>query len=291
MADFTQHFIQSADGLSLGYRVYPGSPDRMPLVCLPGLTRNARDFHRLAMTLSSTGATFPSIIAVDYRGRGTSERATDRTTYTVGMEAQDLVLLLDHLQIRKASFIGTSRGGLILHILTSFAPERIGSVIFNDIGPVLEVEGLRDIQSYLTQAPDLPDWTEAVRHLKSIHGVSFPALRDEDWQDLAQSVYTDSEGRITADCDPAIGRAFAAMPLDGPLPDLWTQFDQFADVPMMVIRGENSTLLSTATVREMQARRPTLRAVVADGQGHAPLLHRPPLAGQISDFVGSSDVT
>lgn len=285
MAEFAQHVIQSADGLSLGYRVYPGTPDRMPLVCLPGLTRNARDFHRLALILSQPEGRGPTIICVDYRGRGTSDRAPDAATYTIGAECQDLILLLDHLAIRKACFIGTSRGGLILHVLTSIAPERIGGVIFNDVGPVLDVQGLRDIQAYLTRAPLLTDWTQAVKHLRAIHGGSFPALREDDWQDLARSIYVEREGRIVADCDPAIGQAFAAMSLDGPLPDLWTQFDQFADVPMMVIRGENSTLLSEATVRDMQSRRPKLKAVVAEGQGHAPLLHLPALAREITAFV------
>lgn len=287
MADFTQNFIRSADGLSLGYRIYAGNRERMPLVCLPGLTRNARDFHRLATTLSSIGDAAPSIISVDYRGRGTSDRSADPATYTIGMEAQDLVLLLDHLQIRQACFIGTSRGGLILHILTGFAPERIGGVIFNDVGPALEVQGLRDIQSYLARAPDLTAWSEAVRHLKSVHGSSFPALQEEDWQDLARSVYVERDGRITADCDPAISQEFAAMSLDGPLPDLWALFDQFADVPMMVIRGEYSTLLSEDTVQEMRTRRPRLQAVPAEGQGHAPLLHVDPLASRISEFLGS----
>jgi pimeloyl-ACP methyl ester carboxylesterase len=291
MAHFEQHFIQSADGLSLGYRIYAGDPAQMPLICLPGLTRNARDFHQLATLLTDHAAAAPTIVSVDYRGRGTSDRAADPATYNIGTECQDLLLLLDHLKIDKACFIGTSRGGLILHILTSVAPDRIGCVIFNDVGPVLEIQGLRDIQSYLTGAPALTGWPEAVRHLKSIHGQGFPALQEDDWQDLAQSIYVDRDDRITADCDPAIGRAFATLPLEEPLPDLWAQFDQFADLPMMVVRGENSTLLSEATVAEMQARRPRLRAVVALGQGHAPLLHVEPLAREIVTFLKSSGRT
>nr|WP_289851994.1 alpha/beta hydrolase [Rhizobium sp. SSA_523] len=311
------------DGVPLGYRLYGSQRHGLPVVCLPGLTRNARDFDALATFLASPDGGSHWVICPDYRGRGTSGRAHDAGTYTIAMECQDLILLLDQLGIQQAGFIGTSRGGLILHILTSLQPQRVAALVLNDVGPVLELQGLRDIQAYLKDPPLLNSWDAAAAHLKKAHGPAFPRLGDQDWQDWAQAVYVqiasdqdadaqavniragnpeavnvravnaeavnaeavdaeavDAEavdiragGAIIADCDPAIATAFAAAPLDTPLPDLWAQFDLFADIPILVVRGENSSLLSPATIAAMQARRPGLQSLTAQGQGHAPLLH------------------
>ncbi len=284
MTEYTQHFFTSGDGLSLGYRLYEGNPSRTPLVCLPGLTRNARDFHRLACFLSS-GGEGRGVICVDYRGRGRSDRAANAESYNVGVETQDLLLLIDNLGLEQALFLGTSRGGLILHVLAATAPHRIAGVIFNDIGPELGLEGLRQIQAYLRDAPVLKTWDQAVEHLKNIHGESFPALSEDDWQELARDIYRDDGSRIAADCDPAIGQAFAAARLEEPLPALWPQFDCFPDVPVLVIRGEHSRLLTQRIVEEMQKRRPHIRAVTALGQGHAPLLHVDGIEHVIQDFL------
>lgn len=295
MTDFEQHFISSADGTCLAYRDYPrkeraagDASDSLPVVCLPGLTRNARDFHALALAISTVEERSRRVIAIDYRGRGLSDRATDPATYSIPVETEDLLTLLDHLGIDSAIFIGTSRGGLILHVLATIAPQRIAGVIFNDIGPELALQGLLDIQTYLKDTPWIGNWGEAVAHLRRVHGPSFPALSNQDWQELADAIYVETKEGIRADCDPAIGAAFSAADLEAqPIPALWDAFDQFPEVPMMVIRGEHSTLLTSQTVAAMQTRRQDLIALTAAGQGHAPILHRQQLQKEILEFLAT----
>ncbi|WP_137132801.1 alpha/beta hydrolase [Rhizobium sp. FY34] len=291
MQNFQQGYITAADGTRLAYRDYGTDTESdvnhaLPLVCLPGLTRNARDFHKLALEISASQTKPRRIVAIDYRGRGLSDRVEDKASYTIVTETQDLCALLDVLGIERAVFIGTSRGGLILHVLTSVAPERIAGLIFNDVGPELPLQGLLDIQAYLKTAPRLSHWDDAVTHLTQIHGPAFPALSDGDWQDMARDLFVETDDGIVADCDPEIARAFSAADLGAhPLPSLWEQFDQFPDVAMMVVRGENSTLLMSETVNAMQARRPALNNVMAIGQGHAPLLHLGSVSRAIADFL------
>nr|WP_210300775.1 alpha/beta hydrolase [Rhizobium rhizoryzae] len=254
---------------------------------MAGLTRNSRDFHAFAKRVSGDPIKPRSVICIDYRGRGASDRAEDPATYSIFTEAQDCLLVLDALGITQAIFVGTSRGGLILHILAQLAPDRIAAVMLNDVGPELGLEGLKLIQSYLGEGNTsaIPDWASAAEQLSRVHGAAFPALEPSDWQDMARAIYTEQGGQIVPDCDPAIARAFASMDLEQPLPHLWTQFDLLNDRPMMVVRGEHSTLLTEQIVASMQDRHPELRVVTAAGQGHAPLLHKPQVYDALLDFL------
>ncbi|MBP2547457.1 pimeloyl-ACP methyl ester carboxylesterase [Neorhizobium galegae] len=285
--EWLQQYVTAGDGLRLGYRIYDAraGSDGLPLVCLPGLTRNARDFHEIAETIAEDSEKPRRVIAIDYRGRGSSQRATDPATYTPVVEAQDLLTVLDSCGIDKAAFIGTSRGGLILHVLTGLAPQRISAVILNDIGPELGVEGLRQIQAYLRSPVWPTSWAEAEALLKSLHGTDFPALAEADWRTLAHAVYAEREGGLEPDCDPAIAEGFASLDLTQPLPALWPQFDAFPDVPMMMIRGAHSKLLTPETVARMTEHRPSLTVITASGQGHAPLLHLGDLPAAIRTFL------
>lgn len=296
MANHSQHYMTAADGTRLGYRLYPPDGDgtaidgALPVICLPGLTRNARDFHPLALRLLHESPSPRRIVSIDYRGRGASAWAADKGSYNVLAEAQDLLAVLSHLQIGRALFIGTSRGGLILHVLAAMAPERLAGIVFNDIGPELGLDGLRQIQDYLREPVALASWEAACAELKRVHGAAFPALTEEDWTEMARAIYTTREGAIVADCDPAICAAFAAADLDAPLPALWAQFDQFPDIPMLVVRGEHSRLLTDETIEEMKRRRPRLQRLLAKGHGHAPLLHSDEIAGPLTAFLTGRDL-
>ncbi len=283
-------FVTSSDGTRIAYRTYRNhepSSEALPVVCLAGLTRNSRDFHAFAKRVSGDPIKPRSVICIDYRGRGASDRAEDPATYSIFTEAQDCLLVLDALGITQAIYVGTSRGGLILHILAQLAPDRIAAVMLNDVGPELGLEGLKLIQSYLGEGNTsaIPDWASAAEQLSLVHGAAFPALEPSDWRDMARAIYTEQGGQIVPDCDPAIARAFASMDLEQPLPHLWTQFDLLNDRPMMVVRGEHSTLLTEQIVASMQDRHPELRVVTAAGQGHAPLLHKPQVYDALLDFL------
>lgn len=283
--DFASRFIQTADGLSLHIRIYGEGLPGPPVICLPGLTRNSRDFHQLAVILSRS-ANPSRVITVDSRGRGLSDRDSDKSRYALPVEALDVVTVLDTLAIDRAAFIGTSRGGLILHLLTASHPERLAAVVLNDIGPVIEREGLEQIKAYLGREQKAPnDMDEAAAVLRAIHGDAFPALQPEDWRDMADAIYREIDGRIVADFDPAIAAQMASADLSQPVPDLWVNFEAFGDTTLMAIRGETSKLLSPETLKEMTSRHPGLVSVTAAGQGHAPILHLDGLAARIGEFL------
>ena len=283
--DFASRFIQTPDGLSLHIRIYGEDLPGTPVICLPGLTRNSRDFHQLAVILSQSANPW-RVITLDSRGRGLSDRDSDKSRYALPIEALDVVTVLDTLAIDRAAFIGTSRGGLILHLLAASHRERLAAVVLNDIGPVIEREGLEQIKAYLGREQKAPDdMEEAAAVLRAIHGDAFPALRPEDWRDMADAIYRKVDGRIVADFDPAIAAQMASADLSQPIPDLWENFEAFGGTPLMAIRGETSKLLSPKTLEEMASRHPGMVSVTAKGQGHAPILHIDGLAALIGDFL------
>ncbi|MDH4415526.1 MAG: alpha/beta hydrolase [Rhizobium sp.] len=284
MAEGKDRYITVPDGLALHVRSHGDGNPGTPVVCLPGLTRNVLDFEELARILSAPPYR-RRVVAISSRGRGLSDRDPQPERYTVPVEAGDVISVLDELGIRHAAFIGTSRGGLILHILAMTHLERIEMVVLNDIGPVLEIEGLRQIQSYLGSRPTPASYQQAAEILEATHGAEFPALSAEDWATMAQALYREIDGSLTADFDRAIAEQFRAADLSQPLPDLWAQFALLAEKPVMVVRGENSRLLSRETAEEMAKRAPRCVIAEAKGQGHAPLLHLDGLAETIGAFL------
>ncbi|TXI12037.1 MAG: alpha/beta fold hydrolase [Rhizobium sp.] len=288
---FLARTIPAEDGLKLHVRDYAGNEittrARPPVICLPGLTRNSRDFHQLAVLLSQEAAAPHRVITLDARGRGASERDTDTSHYNLIVEAQDVLTVCAALGIGQAIFIGTSRGGLVLHILAASRPDILKAVILNDIGPVLEKSGLADIRDYLNRDRKPADWDGAVEILRENHGDAFTALGDDDWQDMARAIYAFRDGKPVADYDPAIAAQMQALDLEAPIPDLWAQFEGFQAIPLMVIRGENSKLLTQTTTDKMAARHPGTVVKTAHGQGHAPILHFGDIPDSIRRFIST----
>lgn len=283
---FSDFFYNSTDGLRLHARVYGESvPGRWPVVCLPGLTRNARDFHPLALHLSREAETLRQVIAFDYRGRGGSQHDGDAGNYTVPVEAGDILAGLAALGVAEDAFIGTSRGGLIIHVLGAMQPTMLKAIVFNDIGPALEAAGLAHIQSYLDPAPKPKTLDEAVAAQRTAHGADFPALGQADWERMVAALYRQDGGKLVPDFDPKLVGTMAGLDLSQPLPTLWPQFDALSTVPMLAIRGENSRLLSVATLEEMMRRNPALRTITVAGQGHAPFLETGALPVEIAGFL------
>jgi pimeloyl-ACP methyl ester carboxylesterase len=289
---FTETFHRSADGLRLyarDYRPADAGPGRLPVVCLPGLTRNARDFHELALLLSRHTALPRRVIALDYRGRGRSDRDDNKANYNPAVECGDVIAACAALGIARAIFIGTSRGGLILHLMAAIKPDLLAGLIFNDIGPVIEPAGLMAIRDYLNRGRKPQSWSEAVDMLKENHGAAFPALAPADWEGMARAIYRDEAGMPVADYDSAIAEQLKSIDFGNPLPDLWPQFEKLGSVPLLVIRGENSNLLSQETAAEMKRRHPGMMQITAKGQGHAPLLHLADIPEAIHAFVSRLD--
>ncbi|MCD2171967.1 alpha/beta fold hydrolase [Rhizobium sp. C4] len=288
-APYLEHHIPSPDGLTLYARDYgsnaPGAGGRLPVVCLAGLTRNSRDFHPLAVALSTDTDAPRRVITIDTRGRGGSDRDGDPSRYTVPHEAGDVIAVLTALGISRAAFIGTSRGGLILHVLVAVQPQLLGPAILNDVGPAIGMEGLRHIQSYLGRRPSYASLAEAADALKRVHGPAFPKLTDTDWLEFADATLRETEGRYEPDHDPAIAAGMAAVDLSQPLPELWEQFDLFRAHPLMTIRGENSVLLTPEILNRMKERNPEMDVLLVHDQGHAPLLHLDGTPAAIKAFL------
>lgn len=281
MSDFEDFYYMSADGLRLHARLYgSGREGHLPVVCLPGLTRNARDFHELAMILAKDRR----VIAFDYRGRGQSDYDTDPKKYNVGMEAGDILAGLTQLGIERALFIGTSRGGIILHVLAMLKPAILAGIVLNDIGPVIDSAGLQHIKDYLSRATRPNSIAEAVAAQKAAHGDAFTALSDADWQRMVEAIYKTGDGPLVPDFDPLLLIDLMSADLTKPLPDMWAQFAALSAVPILAIRGENSLLLSPATLDQMAERHPDIETITVPRQGHAPFLETGELPVRITRF-------
>jgi pimeloyl-ACP methyl ester carboxylesterase len=287
---FSDLFYSAPDGLKLHARIYGvGIADAWPVVCLPGLSRNARDFHELAVHLSQRQER-PRMVAVfDYRGRGLSAYDRNWKNYNVVVEADDIAAGLIAAGIQKGHFIGTSRGGLVIHRLGAVRPTVLKSIVLNDIGPIVEGEGLAQIRSYLERSPKPRDMEEAVTIQRAAHGAAFPALSEADWQRFAAAIYREHKGRPVADFDPALLKMVKGFDLDKPIPAIWHLFEALRGFPMLVIRGANSKLLSAATLAEMAHRHPNCRTVTVEGQGHPPMLETGDLPQTIAGFFDEAE--
>jgi pimeloyl-ACP methyl ester carboxylesterase len=288
-AGYSDYFYTASDGLRLHARIYgERAAGELPVVCLSGLTRNARDFHGLALYLSREAPRPRQMICFDYRGRGLSDYDPNWQNYTVLTEAQDVLAGLAALEIQHGAFIGSSRGGLIMHFLPALMPGMMKAAIFNDIGPVVEMESLLHIRNYLRAAKPLKSFAEAEAAQRSAHAKAFPALGNEDWQRLTRALYRDENGVPVLDFDPALVNTLDSLDPSAPLPDLWPQFQSLNGIPLLAIRGENSTLLSENTLQEMRNRHDDIETITVEGQGHTPLLETASLPQRIAGFLDRS---
>lgn len=294
---FREVFYDAPDGLKLYARVYEPavSNENLPLICLPGLTRNSRDFHELALSLASHADTPRKVVAFDYRGRGRSEYDPDWKNYNIRVEAFDIIAGLKALEIGQAVFLGTSRGGFIVHILAAIAPQLLAGVIFNDIGPEIVSEGFRQIADYLFKAKNPGGWEQAAELQLGVHGKAFSALTMADWERFSHAIYRediDQQGRgiIRSDYDPNLLKTLEGIDFTVKFPDLWPQFDLMAELPILVVRGENTTLLAQETVDEMRRRHAGLQFINVRGQGHAPFLETGELPWLIAAFAAGVDL-
>lgn len=284
---YQDFFYDAPDALRLHARVYEGAGT--PVVCLPGLTRNARDFHDLALHLSAPAGGDHRIVVFDYRGRGRSAYDTDWRKYDVRVETADVLAGLQALGIERAHFIGTSRGGLVMHVLAATRPGLFRSAVLNDIGPVIEAQGLVEIRTYLERATRPRSFAQAAAAQRAVHGAAFPALADADWERLARALHRDEDGVPVADFDPELLNVLRVFDASTPAPDLWPAFAGFSGVPLLVIRGENSSLLSPQTLAAMAKRHPHCETITVPGQGHPPMLETSGLPHRIADFIGRAE--
>ena len=279
-------FVTAQDGLRLHVREWgPRASAALPVVCLPGLARTTADFETLAQALAADITTRRRVLALDSRGRGKSEYDPNPTNYSLAVELADLLAVLTATSANKAVFIGTSRGGILTMLLGPARPTAIAGCVLNDIGPVIEPTGLTRIKGYVGKLPQPGSFEAAADGLAQFFGTQFPKLTDRDWLAFAHRTFKRVGEQIVLDYDPRLATILEHVDVEHPLPPLWREFNSLAGVPMMVIRGSNSDILSAATVAAMGERRSQLEVLEVPDQGHAPLLAEPETISKIAKFV------
>jgi len=281
-------WVTVQDGLKLHVReLGPRTAAAPPVVCLPGLARTVADFEELASALAADATAPRRVLALDSRGRGKSQYDRNPANYTLQVELADLLAVLTALEVPQAVFVGTSRGGILAMLLAVARPTAIAGCVLNDIGPVIEANGLARIKSYVGKLPRPASLADAAEMLRKLFGSQFPRLSDRDWLAFARRTFREEAGRIVPDHDVKLATILNDVDLARPLPALWKEFDALARVPVLLIRGANSDILSCATVDEMQSRHPAMADIEVPEEGHAPLLRDPLLIARIADFIRS----
>jgi pimeloyl-ACP methyl ester carboxylesterase len=288
MKVFEDRFWASRDGLKLHFRDYAGPEGgggRLPVLCLHGLTRNARDFDVLAPRLAATRR----VICPDLRGRGDSEYARDSATYTPMQYCDDVLALLEQEGVDRFVAIGTSLGGLMTMGLATVIPERIAGAVINDVGPWLEPMGLARIKDYVGQGRSFATWVHAARGLEDTQGAAHPGHTLDFWIGMAKRLMTVAgNGRVVFDYDMKIAEPFLALDVDEQ-PDLWPAWDALGAAKVTVVRGARSDLLSAATLDEMVRRIPSTEALTLPDVGHAPTLDEPESVAAIERLLARVD--
>ena len=289
---FTSLFVTAQDGLRLHVRRY-GTPAarRLPIVCLPGLTRNGSDFHELGLALGRDATEPRLVFAIDSRGRGRSTHDPNPDNYSFPLELADVLAVLTALDIGRAIVLGTSRGGILAMLLGAARPGALAGVILNDIGPVIETQRLMRIKGYVGKMPTPSSFADGAEMLRRLGDAQFTAMTPAQWLAQARRTWTQTGKGLVLDYDRKIATTLEAVDAERPAPPLWDAFDSLARVPLMVVRGGNSDILSSATVNAMRARRLDIDVVEVPDQGHAPLLAEAYVIARIAAFVTLCDVS
>lgn len=265
---------KSPDGLTLAGREWPapdGSSDQaIPVLCLPGLSRNTRDFNDIARFLQARGH---RVIALDYRGRGDSDWDSDWRNYALTVEEKDIDAAIDMLALDRFAVLGTSRGGLhALVMALRYPSDRMAAVIFNDVGPHIEMRAIHRIAATLGHNMKTTSLDAVAGNLRHALSNQFPSFEAPDWLKLAGQLASDRNGATVMDYDPALAHQLASLDDAAPAPDLWPLYDKLTDRPVLVLHGEHSDLLSADTCRRMAEVHPNATVSTIPGQGHAPVL-------------------
>jgi pimeloyl-ACP methyl ester carboxylesterase len=283
---YAERYVTAPDRTRLFVRDYAGAAgeQRVPVMCLHGLTRNSADFEGLAPDIAQTGR---RVLALDVRGRGRSDRDPDPTHYRPDIYARDVLLTLDELNVGQAIFVGTSMGGLITMLIAAVATDRVRGVVLNDVGPVVNPAGLARIGGYLGNVGPFASWQAFADKIRSMQSTIYPRAGDEFWNIVAHRVGRElSDGRVLFDYDPAIAMGFS-QPAGAPPPDLQALFMAMANKPILVLRGGLSDILAREGVEVMQKLSPGLRAVEVPDVGHAPTLDEPISRDAIREFLAA----
>ncbi len=269
MAEFNDLWYRSGDGLDLYARDYPRGQahtgEAVTILCIPGLTRNCTDFHELCLYLRERYR----VIAVDLRGRGRSDYAGNASSYTPATYREDIERLITVAGLERVVFVGTSLGAIVSMLIAAGEPPFLRGLVLNDLGPDIHPAGLARIKSYVGKGGSVANWEDAVARTRELHGRELPGLSDSEWLAFTRNLYRQNRfGIPELAYDPEIATTFEDQP-----ESYWPVYDALPGVPVLLLRGELSDLLSRHCVAEMRRRRPQLMVAEVPGRGHAPLLN------------------
>ena len=283
MSVFRDFFYTVEDGVTLYARDYSGPEEPNGCVLMMhGLTRNSKDFEVLAEKLSASYR----VLVADQRGRGKSEWDSQPERYAIPTYVGDMFALLEAAGETQVAAVGTSMGGLMAMVMNAASPGVFSHVVLNDIGPELSKVGLDRISSYVGQGGPISTWEEAVAYNRSINGVAFPTLRDDQWETFTRQLFSERDGAPYLDYDPAISQAVRADDGSAVPPDLWPVFQLLNTQPLMLVRGAISDLLDNEIKDRMIAEVPSLEYVEVPDVGHAPMLIDESVTTVIEQFIG-----
>ncbi len=291
--------FSSQDGLTLYARHYPAQASQasgtqasaQPLLCLAGLTRNSKDFHNLAVHLSRASKMPRDVYCLDYRGRGRSDHDRNWRNYSPYIEMLDTLDFMTMEELHHAAILGTSRGGIIAMLMGVVRPGALSAVILNDIGPVIESRGLARIIGYVGKTPAPESWADAADIVRDMSARFFTDIEEDEWMEIARQWFNEEDGKPVQGYDLDLANTLSEINLAEPVPQMWPQFDALSHVPIMVLRGENSDLLSLETVKQMASRHRDLQSYEVQEEGHAPLLRDRRSLRAVDTFLAEIDPT
>ena len=267
--------------MRLYYKDYEArAAGKLPVLCLPGLTRNSRDFEHVALRLQQDRR----VLCADLRGRGRSQHDPNWQNYHPGAYVADILLLLADAGVPRCILLGTSLGGILSMMISATYPALVGGVILNDVGPEVAPEGLARISSYVGRHAPPKNWDEAAATVRATYEIGVPGYSDEQWAAFARRSYTDVDGVPKLDMDPMIGEAVRSAP-NAAAPDLWPLYGALRNVPTLAFRGATSDILSAATFARMGREKPDLVRVEVANRGHTPQLDEPECVAAIDAFL------
>jgi pimeloyl-ACP methyl ester carboxylesterase len=284
MTHHRDHYFRSADDrLTLYARDYASGRDGTPILMMHGLTRNSADFEAIADILHPNHR----LIIPDQRGRGRSGYDSDPSNYTPLVYMQDMFALLGSLGIERAILMGTSMGGLIAMLMAATNPEMASALILNDIGPEVGPQGLARLQQYVGKPVNVSSWQQAATYCRQINEIALPDYSDDDWMAFARRTFVaDADGMPRLAYDFAISQGVQGDDPSAAPADLWPIWNRLSEIPVLVIRGQESDILSCATMEDMMVRHGGhIHTVEIPGRGHAPMLDEPTAVSAIQSFL------
>jgi pimeloyl-ACP methyl ester carboxylesterase len=279
--EFFENFFRSHDGLRIYYRDFAAKNPGIPAICLPGLTRNSRDFDELAPHLAGERR----VLTPDLRGRGFSDHDPEWRNYHPGTYVKDVWTLLDLLGIERIIVVGTSLGGLMAMLMAHEHASRLAGVVMNDVGPEIAPEGLARIMAYAGLLPEINSWDDAIAQTREIYSQAWPGLKDDEWQEMARRAYRENANGVPVqDIDRNIGRAIREV--GAQTGDPWQLFEALQATPTLLLHGAISDILTQPIIDKMLQRKPDLQVAHVANRGHVPILNEAESIAAIDRFIG-----